>query len=213
MIEYILIGDSGHAKVIEDCIIANSNKVIAKLDDKYSSIFKEGPYIKGPLSCIKSLLKNNTKVVVAIGNNQIRKKIVGLLNIKIDYYGTVIHPSAIISPSASIQAGTVIMPNVVVNADCQIGGHVILNSTCVVEHDCVVENFAHISPGTILTGGVTVGEGTQLGAKSTVIPLIKIGDWSMVGAGSVVIKNIDDRITAAGVPARVIKKEGTISGK
>lgn len=208
MTEYILIGDSGHAKVIEDCIIANAHKVIAKLDDKYTSIFKEGPYTKGPLSCIEDLIGDNTKVIVSIGNNSIRKKIINRLKLKQEQYGIVIHPSAIISPSVTIQSGTVIMPNVVINADSQIGEHVILNTACVVEHDCKIDDFSHISPGAILTGGVNVGEGTQIGAKSSVLPLVKIGYWSMIGAGSVVIKSIENNVTAVGVPAKVIKKEG-----
>lgn len=48
MTNFILIGDSGHAKVIEDCIVAAHGKVIAKLDDKYTTLFQEGPYLKAP---------------------------------------------------------------------------------------------------------------------------------------------------------------------
>ena len=207
MFEYILIGDSGHAKVIEDCIIANAHKVIAKLDDKYTSVFREGPYTKAPF-LVLMLLNENTKIIVSIGNNSIRKKMIKRLKLKPEQYGIIIHPSAIISPSVTIKGGTVVMPNVVINADSQIGEHVILNTASVVEHDCIVDDFSHISPGTILTGGVCVGEGTQIGNKSSVIPLVKIGCWSMVGAGSVVIQDIENYVTAVGVPAKVIKKEG-----
>ena len=63
MEKYILIGDSGHAKVIEDCIVSNGNQVIAKLDDKYTDTFKEGPYLKGPISNIYDLLADDIKVV------------------------------------------------------------------------------------------------------------------------------------------------------
>lgn len=208
MMKFILIGDSGHGKVIEDCIVAARNKVIAKLDDKYTTVFQEGSYVKGPLSAIHELLDKDTKVVISIGHNLIRKKIVERLQLDGDMYGIVIHPSAIMSASSSIKNGTVIMPNVVVNADSVIGGHAILNTGCIVEHDCRIGDYAHISPGTVLTGGVIVGEGTQVGAKTSVNPLVNIGEWSIVGAGSAVIKNIPNNVTVVGVPTKVIKKEG-----
>lgn len=208
MTSYILIGDSGHAKVIEDCIVASGNHVIAKLDDKYSSKFQEGPYIKGPISIIEELLSEYTKVIISIGHNLIRHQVVERLALADEWYGIVRHPSSIISPSAFIAFGTVVMPNVVINASSKIGHHVILNTACIIEHDCLIDNFVHISPGTVLTGGLEIGTGTQVGAKSSVNPLVRIGEWSIVGAGSIVIRNIPDHVTAVGVPTNVIKKEG-----
>ena len=208
MTEYILIGDSGHLKVVEDCINASGNKVVAKLDDKYEFTFQEGPYLKGALSEIKQVLKNDRKVIISIGNNKVRQKIVRRLQLNEFDYGVVIHPSAIISPTAKIGFGTVIMPKAVVNADSIIGNHVILNTGSIVEHDCVINQYVHISPSAVLTGSVIIDEGTQIGANTTVNPLIKVGKWCMVGSGSVVIQNIPDYVTAVGVPTKVIKKEG-----
>ena len=207
MEKYVLIGDSGHAKVIEDCIVSNGNQVIAKLDDKYTDTFKEGPYLKGPISNVYNLLADGIKVVISIGNNEIRRKIVQKLNLEHRYYGIVIHKSAIISTTSTFGIGTVIMPNVVVNANATIGAHVILNTGSIIEHDDVIEDFVHVSPGCVLTGNVTVGEGTQIGAKSVVIPSVTIGRWSMIGAGSSVVRNIGDHVTAVGVPAKVIRKK------
>lgn len=204
--KYILIGDSGHSKVIEDCIRANGHQVIAKLDDKYPTIFKEGSYTKGPIAAIETILDQETKVVISIGNNEIRKKIVDRLQLKLECYGTVVHPSAIVSPSCTIANGTVVMPNVVINADSVVGNHVILNTSCIIEHDCIVQDFAHISPSAVLTGGVSVHEGTQIGARSSVNPTLQIGKWTIVGAGSTVINDIPDKVTAVGVPTKIIKE-------
>jgi UDP-perosamine 4-acetyltransferase len=55
---------------------------------------------------------------------------------------------------------------------------------------------------------VVVGEGTFLGLGSGVIPGIRIGRWSVIGAGAVVTKDIPDNCTAVGVPAKVIKTRG-----
>ncbi|WP_042470999.1 acetyltransferase [Bacillus ndiopicus] len=208
---YILIGDSGHGKVIEDCIMANGHQVTAKLDDKYEELFKEDAYIKGPISAVHKLLNKETKIIISIGHNAIRQKIVERLQVEEKQYGTVIHPSAIISPSAIIGYGTVIMPNVVVNAYSTVENHVILNTGCIVEHDCLVSNFVHISPGAVLTGGVSVWEGTQIGARASINPTLQVGKWSMVGAGSAVIRNIPDSVTAVGVPTKIIKERRIVN--
>lgn len=203
----ILIGNGGHAKVIEDIIKANKNlKIYAQLDDKYSDCFVEKDIIKAPIKYIDKLItnENDVSVIIAIGTNEIREKIVAMLELDKEKYLTIVHPSAIISPRASIGNGTVIMPNTVINADSVVGDHVIINSGSIVEHDCKIHNYTHISPGAILTGGVTVKEGSHIGAGSSIIPMKTIGEWSTVGAGSVVINNVDDNCTVVGVPARKI---------
>lgn len=204
----ILIGDSGHARVIADNIISSGSRVIARLDDKYTELLQENDCWYGPSSEVHGLIeKEDAKVVIAIGSNAIRKKIVERLALRADQYATVIHKEAIVSPSAVIGEGTVVMPGVIVNAAATIGSHVILNTRLVIEHDCIVEDYAHVSPGAMITGGVKIREGVHVGAGATVIPLKEIGQWSVVGAGAVVIDDIEEHSTAVGIPARVIKTE------
>ncbi|MCZ8532007.1 acetyltransferase [Psychrobacillus psychrodurans] len=208
MEKIILIGDSGHAKVIEDCIRSQGDNVIAKLDDRYKEKFYEGVIIKGPITLLEDLLTDEVKIVIAIGSNTIRKSIVERLDISKEKYAVIIHSQAIVCSSVKVGHGSVIMPGVVVNAGAIIGSHAIFNSNSVVEHDCVVEDFTHISPGAILTGNVKVGQGSHVGAGSTIIPGVEVGSWTIVGAGSTVISNIESNVTAVGVPAKVIKREG-----
>ena len=204
----ILIGDSGHAKVIEDCILSQGSSLIAKLDDRYKEKFYEEHLIKGPIALIEDILTDGVKVVVSIGSNPLRKSIVDRLSIANEKYATIIHSRAIVCSTVKVGNGTVIMPGVVVNADASIGCHTIINSSSVVEHDCVVEDFTHISPGVILTGNVKVGQGSHVGAGSNIIPGVNIGSWATVGAGSTVISNVESNVTVVGVPSRVIKREG-----
>lgn len=202
----ILIGDSGHARVIADNVTSNGDNVIARLDDKYAELFQEDGCWLGPVSEVKGLIeKEKAKVVIAIGSNAIRKKIVDRLALDDDQYAKIIHKESIVSPSAKIGHGTVVMPGVIVNAAATIGNHAILNTRLVIEHDCIVGDYAHVSPGAMITGGVKIGEGVHIGAGATVIPTKVIGQWSVVGAGSVVIDNVDEHSTAVGVPARTIK--------
>lgn len=210
MEQIILIGDSGHAKVIEDCIISQGGKVIAKLDDRYKARISDGVILKGPIELFQEILNEDIKVVISIGSNHIRKKIVERLGLSPDKYATIVHNSANVSKTAKLGYGTVIMPGAIVNADALIGNHIIVNSNSVIEHDCVIDDFGHISPGVILTGNVKVGEGSHIGAGVSVIPGIKVGSWSIVGAGAVVTSNIESNVTAVGIPAKVIKREERI---
>jgi acetyltransferase EpsM len=206
----ILIGDSGHSKVITDSVHSiNGFQVVAKLDDKHlEKHFDEGS-IRGPLSILQELkIEYSAKIFIAIGGNTVRKKLVDKFNLSENDFISIIHGKAIISESATIGVGTVVMPGVVINADARIGKHVILNTNSVIEHDCFIGDYVHISPGSIITGVVSIGEGSHIGAGTTIIPLKSVGKWSVVGAGSVVVKDIEDRVTAVGVPARVIKREG-----
>lgn len=216
MKKIIIIGDSGHAKVIADIVNDNPDLVVfAKLDDKYDSIFIEDGIIKGPINHVRALINENAElgVVIGIGMNSIRQRIIANYELSSDVFINAIHPSAVISPSARLGIGIVVMPNVTINADSVIGDHVIINSGSVIEHDCIVENYAHVSPLAVLTGGVCVGLGSHIGAGATIIPGVNIGKWTTVGAGTTVISDIEDFVTAVGNPARVIRREGLNNDK
>ena len=112
------------------------------------------------------------------------------------------HPSAVLSPSARLEAGTVVMPLAVLNADARVGRAAIVNTGAVVEHDCVVGDGAHLSPRCVLAGGARVGEGAWVGAGATVLPGVSVGPWAVVGAGAVVVRDVPGGTVVAGVPAR-----------
>jgi sugar O-acyltransferase (sialic acid O-acetyltransferase NeuD family) len=195
----LLYGASGHAKVIIDCLQASQISI--------SGIFDDNPDIQQllglpVLGTYQTQYLPNEQLIIAVGNNQIRRKITDLVQ---HTYGRVIQPSAIISAYAKMGAGTVVFHNAVIQASASVGQHCIINTTASVDHDCVLEDFVHISPNATLSGNVTVGEGTHIGAGATVISGICIGKWCIIGAGAVVTKDIPDYSTAVGVPARIIK--------
>ena len=168
-----MIGDGGHSKVIQEIILENeNNKIVGFLDDHYVYIaFKENQFF-GPVSTADKIIKlyHDLKFVVAIGNNAIRKSIVQKLGLMNNDYVTIIHKTAVISPSAVIGHGTVVMANAVINARAKIGNHCIINTSAVVEHDNAIGDYVHISPNATITGTVKVGEGCQIGRRAIVIP-------------------------------------------
>lgn len=201
-----VIGEGGHSKVIMDIVRCQNDEVKAILDDKYEELvcYDDGIY-RGPVASAPQLLEENEhlKFIVAIGNNSVRKTIVTSLDFTNESFVSLIHPSAIISPSAKIGRGTVVMAQCTINADAVIGNHTIINTGAIVEHDSQVSDYAHVAPHATLTGAVTVREGTMIGAGAAVIPGKRIGEWSVIGAGSTVVSNIPSFSTAVGSPARV----------
>lgn len=194
----ILIGGSGHAKVIADCIRASGNDVLGILDDGIPA----GTEILGipVLGTTEDYeLYQDHAFVIAIGNNAVRQKIAKKLNVR---WATVIHPTAVVSPYASIGEGTVIMPRAVVNACAFIGQHCIINTGSIVEHDNVLGDYVHISPNAALGGTVTVGDGTHIGIGACVRNNIHICGDCTVGAGAAVVQDITQPGTYVGIPAR-----------
>ena len=193
-----LFGASGHGKVVADIATTAGIEIIAFIDQDISKRECYG------LPVINKISEEVNKVVISIGNNQIRKKIAEELN-NVNFI-SLIHPKAIISNSVKIKPGTVMMGGVVINADTTIGKHCIINTNASVDHDCVVEDFVHISPNAALAGNVAVGEGSHIGIGAAVIQGIKIGKWCVIGAGAVIIHDIPDYSVVVGNPGRIIKK-------
>ena len=193
--EMYLYGAGGHAKVILDILEAQGYEVAGVVDDNPAlTEFMRKPVLHG--------VKEVSPVIISIGINGTRRKVVEKLN-PTTVYGTAIHPSAIISPHATIEEGTVVMQGAIVQTGAQIGKHCIINTGASVDHDCMLENFVHISPHATLCGDVKVGEGTWIGAGAVVIQGIRIGKNCVIGAGSVVCKDVPDGVKAYGNPCKI----------
>ncbi|MBX7491467.1 acetyltransferase [Helicobacter turcicus] len=141
-------------------------------------------------------------VVLAIGNNAVRKNLYEFFMQNDFCLPSIIHPSAIISKTAKIANAVVVMSNAVVNARTQVSAGAILNTASVVEHDCHVGAFAHIAPNATLCGGVSIGALTHIGAGSVVIEGKSVGEHCVIGAGSVVINPIPSFKRVVGNPAK-----------
>lgn len=208
----IIVGQGGHSQVICDLIFTSTkHNIIGFLDDKYDELTLNNGDFYGPVYTAPILLSrfSSAKLMIAIGNNKVRQRIVDQLDLPSHYYISLIHKSAEVSPTARIGHGTVIMPHAVVNAHSEIGNQVIVNTSAVVEHDNVIGDFAHISPQAALTGNVKIDEGVHIGAGANVIPGIHIGEWTVVGAGATVIGDLPSYQTAVGVPAKLLNKTMT----
>lgn len=193
-----LFGASGHGKVIAE--IAETCGIVIDgfidCDDNKKSVLGYPVF--------KELPSTTESLVVAIGDNGIRKKIVNNnINAK---YPIIIHKMSTVSKRTLLGAGTVIMAGATINVDVNVGQHCIINTNASVDHDCLIEDFVHLSPNVALAGNVTIGEGTHVGIGVCIIQGIRIGKWCTIGAGAVIIRDIPDGCTVVGNPGKIIRK-------
>jgi len=181
-----IIGASGHARVIVD--------TLESLDIGIDGIFDRDPTISSclhhPVQPMESFHPESDKVlIIAIGNNGWRKRLVLQYDKKVRW-GTIIHPSAVVSRYTHIGEGTAVMAGAVIQTSAKIGNHVIINTKATVDHDCVIGDYTLIAPGVTLCGGTKVGTECLIGAGATLVPGVEIGDGCYVGAGAVVLRNV-----------------------
>lgn len=146
----------------------------------------------------------------AIGSAKIRQRIIDKIEAISDKpprFATLIDPSVIRSQRVAIGEGSIICAHTILTVDIQIGTHVIINLDCTIGHDAVIEDFATLYPSVNISGATRIGRCTELGTGMQIIQGKTIGHEAIIGAGTVVVKDIPPQCTAVGIPARVIKRE------
>ncbi|MEW7291830.1 NeuD/PglB/VioB family sugar acetyltransferase [Aquimarina sp. 2304DJ70-9] len=211
MDKILIVGASGHAKVVADAIELMGVYEIYGFVDSFKAKGEKvlGYEVLGTEKIIPDLFtKGVTKCVIAIGDNWLRflmytkiKKLVPDFE-----FITVIHPSAIVSKYASIGKGTVVLNSGKINADAKAGDFCIINTNSSLGHDSVMKNFSSLAPSATIGGAVRIGELSAISIGATVLQNLSIGEHTVIGAGAVVTQDICDYNIAYGVPAKIIRK-------
>jgi sugar O-acyltransferase (sialic acid O-acetyltransferase NeuD family) len=200
-----VIGAGGHAKVVISTLRAAGFDVVGVYDD---DPVKRGQEI-AKVPVIGSVTEVHSGAagafVIAIGRNALRHRVAECLSFA--HWLTVVHPHAYVHESVKVGPGTVIFAGAVIQPDTIIGRHCIINTGATVDHDCSLGDFTHVAPGCHLAGGVALAEGAFMGIGSVAIPGIRIGEWTTVGAGGVVVTDLPPQLIAMGVPARVVNSK------
>ncbi len=200
----IIIGASGHGKVVADIAIKmNKWQSIAFLDDDETIMTSMGLEVIG-MTADAFTYKDEADFFVAIGSNATREKIQEQLVDEGLNVVILIHPSAVIGTDVEIGIGSVVMAGVVINSSIRIGNGCIINTSSSLDHDNIIEDYVHISPGVNMAGTVKVGKGSWIGIGSVVSNNVNICSGCKVGAGAVVVKDITEPGTYVGVPVRKI---------
>ncbi|MGO3801507.1 MAG: acetyltransferase [Fusobacterium sp.] len=210
MKDIVIVGAQGIAVgvswIIEEINRKNNEwNILGFIDDNEDLLNKElnGYRVIGNTEKLKSMDKD-IYIIIAIGDGNIRKKIVNKLGDK--KYATIIHPDVKFSKKLTkIGEGTIIWPGTIFNVFCNIGKHVYVNMNCTIGHDVTLRDYVTVLPASNISGNVLVKEKSSLGTNSCIIQGLEIGENVILGAGSVVVKNIEDNCVVVGNPAKKIK--------
>lgn len=214
MEKIILVGSGQHCNVVMYNVKAQGKYEIACIAEIDHS--KCGKYIDGipvvpfenfsthAMTKIEKEFGTN-KFIIAFGSMRYRKDVFNFLVDNGWEAITVIHPHAVVSPTATIGKGVLIECGCLITPSPVIGDNVVVNTGSQVNHDNIVESHVYIASGVILSGGVTIKENTLLDDGVIITLGSTVGKNCIIGAGAVVTKEIPDNVVAYGSPCRVIR--------
>lgn len=208
----VIIGAGGFGREVQWLINDINNKskewnFLGFIDENTESKghVLNGNYILGNFDDIDSIDYGDVYYVCAVGDPEVKKRLVE----KAEKYNlkpaTLIHPSVIMSEYVEIGEGSIICAGNIITVNIEIGKHVIINIDSTVGHDVVIHNYSTILPSVNISGNTIIEECVSVGTGSAIIQGKTIGKYSIIGAGAVVVRDIPIGATAVGSPAKVIK--------
>jgi len=207
----VIIGSSGHAKVIIDIVEQEGKYKIKGIIDpeKIRGEKVLGYSILGQKEELPQLMELHSirGAIVAIGDNYMRSEEVKRLKKicpEILFVSTK-HPKSSIAKNVTIAEGTVIMAGAIVNPSCSIGSFCIINTNASLDHDSQMKNYSSLAPGVATGGNCIIGNCTAISIGASLSHGISIGDHTVIGAGSTVLENISSYKIAYGIPAKIIR--------
>jgi sugar O-acyltransferase (sialic acid O-acetyltransferase NeuD family) len=207
----VIIGGGNQAHYVIDIIErAGQYNIIGIIDSVHPiGVDRFGYKIIGRQEDILELIDQHQIYggIIAVGDNWIRENIylqVSSLAPNFEFINA-IHPSVIIGNNVKIGKGVTAMANVIFNPKSIIGDFTFFATGAQIEHDCIISDFASISAGSITGGHVKLGKYSALTLGVTVLDRLEIGENTVVGAGSLVLKSLPSNILAYGNPAKIIR--------
>jgi sugar O-acyltransferase (sialic acid O-acetyltransferase NeuD family) len=133
-----------------------------------------------------------------------RHKIIESMGIPGSRFAKVIHKSACVSNYSTIGYNVLIMENVVVKSTALVGDHVCILPGTVLHHDSKIKEYTMVGANVTIAGYTTIGSRCYIGSRTSIINNIEIGENTLVGMGSNVIRSFPANSKLVGNPARAI---------
>lgn len=207
----LLVGAGGLAREVLAVAAEAGRPVRGVLDDRYADLPPTvgGVPVLGPVG--EAADHPDAELLLCIGPSTTRAAVhERLVRGGGPRFGTVLDPAVRNPAGCPVGEGSVLLAGVTITADARVGAHVVAMPGVTVTHDCVVGDFATLAAGVSLGGGVRVGRAAYLGMNSSVRPGVRIGAGAVVGMGAVVLADVPDGETWAGVPARALAPRAAV---
>ena len=202
----LLVAASGLAREAAAAARAAGREVVGCLDDSEALVGHRVAPELPVVDCIDDVDRYpDAELVVCAGKGAVREQLVRRLadrGVEAERYTTIVHPAVTLAPDTFVGRGSVILAGVVATAQVVIGEHVVAMPNVVLTHDDRIEPFATLCAGVVLGGSVVVGRAAYVGMAASVREGLSIGAESLVGMGSVVVRDVGAGETWFGVPAR-----------
>lgn len=144
--------------------------------------------------------------VIGIGDPVLRKQVAEQLPAEA-VFARVIHPSAVISPWATLGEGCVVTAGVIITCNIAIGKHAHLNLHTTIGHDCQIGDYFTTAPGVNLSGNCRIGDNVYLGTNAALKQGITITDNVTIGMGGIVLKDVNLGGVYVGNPVRRLENK------
>ncbi len=212
--EVLIFGGIGAASTIAMAIVdANRNgynDVVFKgfINDKDGLNDIDGFPIVGGYRDVSDLVSQGylfINTVYKIDGQVDRVKLFEDLNIPDNQLATFIHPRSYVAPNVEVGPGCVVLPNANVLSNVKMGKCVRIMNGAMIGHDCVINAHAFFAANACAGSHISFGKATYAGLNSTIGGKLNIGDFSVVGMGSVVTKNVEPYSIIAGNPGKHLR--------
>ena len=146
------------------------------------------------------------------GSYAAREGVLAAVSIAPERFETLVHPTAVCSPSSSLGMGSIVYPHVVIGAEAKVGHHVTIMAGAAINHDAAIGDFSIVTGGVNVAGRVRVGRSCYIGSAACLRQDVTVGDGSLIGMGSVVLDDVPAKSVVAGNPARFLRSAVVVSG-
>ncbi|MEO1051060.1 MAG: hypothetical protein AAFX87_10550 [Bacteroidota bacterium] len=120
-------------------------------------------------------------------------------------YAALAHRNTSIAMTAKMEHGVILNPGVVLAPFSRLGNLTTINRNASVGHHTKIADFCTLHPGVNVAGHCEISSGVSIGMGANVVDGVSIGENSVIGAGSVVTKDIPPNVVAYGSPAKVVR--------
>ena len=143
------------------------------------------------------------RFVVAIGEPKFRREAFERISRAGYTGGVLVHPSAYLSPDATVGEGTAVCQGVHIGSQAKIGNNCYLSRNASVGHDAVVGDHTRLGVNAFIGGHTVIGENVFIGAGALLRDRIHFGSSSVAALGAAVFDDVPEGVTLIGNPARV----------